>query len=196
MESSINSRCKKKTARRSKESSDEDSLMGLIGGRPDDLENLGYSSDDEKAESTSSSLEDDEPAPEENLKKARMTEMELEKQLRMAREARIELEKKNRLQKKVGKKSRPAAERRVGRQMSSENAATPTLCPVPMCTKGFENRANVRRHMMHKLSKADMAGFKIVLVSTKCPHCDTPQTNLSRHLKESRCKSKRAEDSL
>ena len=37
--------------------------MGLIGGRPDDLENLGYSSDDEKAESSSSSLEDDEPAP-------------------------------------------------------------------------------------------------------------------------------------
>ena len=198
MESSINSRCKKKTARMSKESSDEDSLMGLICGRPDDFENLGYSSDGEKAESSSSSPEDDEPAPEENMKKARSAEMELEKQLRMAREARIELEKKNRLQKNVGKKSRPAAERRVVRQMSSENAATPTLCPVPMCTKGFENRANVRRHMMkvHKLSKADMAGFKIVLVSTKCPHCDTPQTNLSRHLKESRCKSKRAEDSL
>ena len=169
-------------------------MIGLTGGCPDDFENLGYSSDDEKAESSSSSLEDDEPVQEETLKEARMTEMELEKQLRLAKERRIELEKKNRLQKKVGKKSRPAAERRAVRQMSS----TPTLCPVPMCSKGFENVANVRRHMLkvHKLSKADMAGFRIVSVSKKCPHCDKPQTNLYRHLKESRCKSKRVEDSL
>ena len=195
----INSSCQR-TARKSEDnsdwsSSDEDSLVGLIEGNTQEFENMGYSSDEGRAQSSCSSLVEDEPVQEEDLKKARALEEEFEKKMSLARETRKELEKKYRLQKKVGKKSRPA-ERRVQRVMPSNGAPKSTPCPV--CAKGFENYSNVRRHMIkvHKMSAAEIKSFKISCVSTLCPHCEKPQTTLSRHLNKNLCKAKRVQDSL
>ena len=56
-----------------------ESLVGLIGGNPDDFENFGFPSDEDRGGFYSSSLEDDEPVQEEDVKKVRMTVMELER---------------------------------------------------------------------------------------------------------------------
>ena len=69
-------------------------MVGLIRGNTQKFENMGYSSDEGRAQSSCSSLVEDEPVQEEDLKKARALEEEFEKKMSLARETRKELEKK------------------------------------------------------------------------------------------------------